>query len=300
MRRGLVIGLTVVAMTAAGCGGGGDGGGSQSKSVPRGELVSLSRTGQAPGANVSIVVRPDRHVLVTSPAGVYVSRLGPATFESMQGELASAPVAKLDAKDELALPPAVNSYRYTIAYHGRLVHWEQGSTPSSLKRTFSDVSPFFSSAPTDGTPLVRVRRAGGPAPTRVAVRVTYGGRAQRSEEALRMRSRDFRLSRATLERLKAAVADVELAEIPSSSEPAPAGGYVYEISTGRRTIRAPQGRLPSQLARVIALVPLVLITRRRDLMGKLVNRRLTTVLTAVVAALIIALNAFLLLDTFLG
>ncbi len=49
-----------------------------------------------------------------------------------------------------------------------------------------------------------------------------------------------------------------------------------------------------------ALVPLVLITRRRDLMGKLVNRRLTTVASAVVAALIIALNVFLLFDTFVG
>jgi len=35
-------------------------------------------------------------------------------------------------------------------------------------------------------------------------------------------------------------------------------------------------------------------------MGKLVNRRLTTLVTAVVAGLIIALNVFLLLDTFLG
>ncbi len=49
-----------------------------------------------------------------------------------------------------------------------------------------------------------------------------------------------------------------------------------------------------------ALVPLVLITRRRDVMGKLVNRRLTTLVTAVIAGLIIALNAFLVFDTFLG
>lgn len=49
-----------------------------------------------------------------------------------------------------------------------------------------------------------------------------------------------------------------------------------------------------------ALVPLVLLTRRRDIMGPLVNRRVTTVVASVVAALIIALNAFLLIDTFFG
>ena len=43
-----------------------------------------------------------------------------------------------------------------------------------------------------------------------------------------------------------------------------------------------------------ALVPLVLLTRRRDIMGALVNRRLTTVVASIVAALIIALNVFLL------
>jgi manganese transport protein len=49
-----------------------------------------------------------------------------------------------------------------------------------------------------------------------------------------------------------------------------------------------------------ALVPLVLLTRRRDIMGALVNRPLTTVVASVVAALIILLNAFLLIDTVLG
>jgi manganese transport protein len=46
-----------------------------------------------------------------------------------------------------------------------------------------------------------------------------------------------------------------------------------------------------------ALVPLVLLTRRRDVMGALVNRRVTTVSASVVAAVIIALNLFLLADT---
>jgi manganese transport protein len=49
-----------------------------------------------------------------------------------------------------------------------------------------------------------------------------------------------------------------------------------------------------------ALVPLVLLTRRGDIMGALVNRRLTTAVGAVVAALIIALNGFLLFETFFG
>jgi manganese transport protein len=49
-----------------------------------------------------------------------------------------------------------------------------------------------------------------------------------------------------------------------------------------------------------ALVPLVLLTRRRDVMGVLVNRRVTTAGASVVAALIIALNGFLIFRTFLG
>jgi manganese transport protein len=49
-----------------------------------------------------------------------------------------------------------------------------------------------------------------------------------------------------------------------------------------------------------ALVPLVLLTRRADVMGTLANRRLTTVAASVMAALIIALNLFLLYRTFFG
>jgi manganese transport protein len=47
-----------------------------------------------------------------------------------------------------------------------------------------------------------------------------------------------------------------------------------------------------------ALIPLVWFTSRRDLMGTLVNRRATTALAALVAALISALNLFLLAQTF--
>jgi manganese transport protein len=47
-----------------------------------------------------------------------------------------------------------------------------------------------------------------------------------------------------------------------------------------------------------ALVPLVIFTSRRDVMGGLVNRRATTVAACVVAALISGLNVFLLARTF--
>ena len=47
-----------------------------------------------------------------------------------------------------------------------------------------------------------------------------------------------------------------------------------------------------------ALVPLVMFTSRRDVMGTLVNRRSTVVAAVVIAALISALNVFLLIRTF--
>jgi manganese transport protein len=49
-----------------------------------------------------------------------------------------------------------------------------------------------------------------------------------------------------------------------------------------------------------ALVPLVIFTSRRSLMGALVNTRLTTMAASLVAALISALNLFLLYETFVG
>jgi manganese transport protein len=49
-----------------------------------------------------------------------------------------------------------------------------------------------------------------------------------------------------------------------------------------------------------ALVPLVLLTRRKDIMGALVNRKVTTIAASIVAAMIIALNLFLLADTLFG
>ncbi len=49
-----------------------------------------------------------------------------------------------------------------------------------------------------------------------------------------------------------------------------------------------------------ALVPLVLFTRRKDLMGVLVNHPVTTIIASIVAGLIISLNIFLLYQTFFG
>jgi manganese transport protein len=50
----------------------------------------------------------------------------------------------------------------------------------------------------------------------------------------------------------------------------------------------------------LALVPPVLLTRRADVMGALVNRRATTVAAVVVADLIIALHGFLVVRTVTG
>jgi manganese transport protein len=47
-----------------------------------------------------------------------------------------------------------------------------------------------------------------------------------------------------------------------------------------------------------ALVPLVMFTSRRSIMGVLVNHKATTAIAAVVASLIIGLNVFLLVQTF--
>jgi manganese transport protein len=49
-----------------------------------------------------------------------------------------------------------------------------------------------------------------------------------------------------------------------------------------------------------ALIPLVLLTRRTDVMGALVNRRLTTAASIAVATVIVGLNIFLIVVTFAG
>ena len=49
-----------------------------------------------------------------------------------------------------------------------------------------------------------------------------------------------------------------------------------------------------------ALVPMILLTSKRSVMGALVNKRSTTVLAGVVAFVIISLNLFLLQQQFFG
>lgn len=49
-----------------------------------------------------------------------------------------------------------------------------------------------------------------------------------------------------------------------------------------------------------AIIPLIQFTRRRDVMGVLVNRRLTTAVASLAAGLIVALNLFLLYQTLWG
>jgi manganese transport protein len=49
-----------------------------------------------------------------------------------------------------------------------------------------------------------------------------------------------------------------------------------------------------------ALIPLLIHCRNRDVMGALVNHRITTAVAAVVVTLIVSLNVFLLYQTFLG
>jgi manganese transport protein len=48
-----------------------------------------------------------------------------------------------------------------------------------------------------------------------------------------------------------------------------------------------------------ALVPMIVLTRRRDVMGALTNKRATTLVAGVIAAIVIALNLFLLTETIL-
>ena len=49
-----------------------------------------------------------------------------------------------------------------------------------------------------------------------------------------------------------------------------------------------------------ALIPLIMFTRNRELMGPSVNTRLTTAVAVAIASVIIGLNAFLLVSTFAG
>ena len=48
-----------------------------------------------------------------------------------------------------------------------------------------------------------------------------------------------------------------------------------------------------------AVIPLIMFTRKREIMGELVNRRVTTGLAILAATVIIALNIYLLYQTFI-
>jgi manganese transport protein len=49
-----------------------------------------------------------------------------------------------------------------------------------------------------------------------------------------------------------------------------------------------------------ALIPLLIFCRNRNVMGTLVNHRLTTIIATVVVTLIVSLNVFLLYQTFIA
>jgi manganese transport protein len=49
-----------------------------------------------------------------------------------------------------------------------------------------------------------------------------------------------------------------------------------------------------------AIIPLILFTSQKKIMGVLVNRKITTILAAGVAAVIVVLNVYLLITTFTG
>jgi manganese transport protein len=49
-----------------------------------------------------------------------------------------------------------------------------------------------------------------------------------------------------------------------------------------------------------AIIPLVYFTSKRSIMGILANHRITTIIGSIVAALIVALNIYLLIQVFLG
>jgi Mn2+/Fe2+ NRAMP family transporter len=72
------------------------------------------------------------------------------------------------------------------------------------------------------------------------------------------------------------------------------------IATGRNLAEVCRDNLPRRVSFGIpfALVPLVLFTSRRSVMGGLVNNRQTTVAAWAIAVVISSLNIFLLVETF--
>ena len=85
---------------------------------------------------------------------------------------------------------------------------------------------------------------------------------------------------------------------PGASAAAPAGHPVPALAVLAIGLDPTRALVLSQVILSFgipfALIPVVAFTRRRDLMGNLVNHPLTTAAAAVVAALVVVLNAFLL------
>ena len=68
--------------------------------------------------------------------------------------------------------------------------------------------------------------------------------------------------------------------------------------TGVQTCALPISQVVLSFGIPFALVPLVALTRRKDVMGPLVNRRLTTAAASLITVMIVALNVYLLYATF--
>lgn len=249
MRRAVATGLTCMGLVAAGCGGGGESG---PDPLPQGQLVTMTRGGRAPFDDMRIVVRPDRHVIVSDRAGSKVYTLEPDSFLGLRVTLARAHVSTLSVKRDRTIP-GPDAYRYALTYRGRTIRFEESTVPARLKGGVRVLSGYLDTAPQAHEVMVRIRRTGGVAPVPITVYVDYDGRTDRFEGAGRgVRARRYRLSPEALTQLKRGLERVALADVPSSSAPSPDDGYVYEVTANGRTIRAPQGKLPPLLGPVVA------------------------------------------------
>lgn len=125
--------------------------------------------------------------------------------------------------------------------------------PAALKRTVKILSIYPHRPPQPHQVMVWVRRTGGLASMPVSVYVDYDGRTERFEgTGRRVRELRYHLAPRALTRLKRQLERIELADVPTSSVPPPADGYVYEVTANDRTIRAPQGKVPPLLGPVVA------------------------------------------------
>jgi len=249
MRRAVAIGLTCVGLVAAGCGGGGRPG---PDPLPKDQLVAMTRAGRAPFDDVRIVVPPDRHVIISNRYGSKVFAFPRDIFLGLRIELAQAHFSTLSVKPDRAIP-GPDAHRYAITYRGRTIGFEESTVPAPLRRTVKLLSDFLGLPPQPHQAMVRIRRTGGFAPVPISVYVDYDGRTERFEgTGRRMRTLRYHLAPQALTQLKRGLERIALADVPASSVPPPADGYVYEVTANGRTIRAPQGKVPPLLGPVVA------------------------------------------------